>query len=90
MDDPQKVFLGQLRSDVIKPVVLQKLGEFGLEAVDVYVPESKHAGTFKIAFCEFWTPEEAQHCIWSFNGLMDPLLTSSTVLAEEFRCARSK
>ena len=75
--DPLKVFLGNLRPDVIKPEVMgfltrQLSGDGFLNPVDVIVPPSKNCPA-AIAFAIFDSPEEAADCIALCNGATDDI-----------------
>ena len=70
--DVMKVFLGNLRPDVIKPEVVGFLTQrFHLNPVDVIVPPN--GGTAAIAFAIFDSPEEASDCILLCNGKTDDI-----------------
>ena len=74
--DPLKVFLGNLRPNVIKPEVMgfltrQLSGDGFLNPVDVIVPPNH--GPVAIAFAIFDSPEEADDCIALCNGATDDI-----------------
>ena len=70
--DELKVFLGNLRPNVIKPEVMNFLtGRFPLSPVEVIVPGN--SGPTAIAFAIFDSPEEASDCIALCNGKSDDI-----------------
>ena len=74
--DPLKVFLGNLRPNVIKPEVMgfltrQLSGDGFLNPVDVIVPPNH--GPVAIAFAIFDSPAEADDCIALCNGAADDI-----------------
>ena len=77
--DVMKVFLGNLRPDVIKPEVVGFLTQrFHLNPVDVIVPPNGGSrifdiNTVAIAFAIFDSPEEAADCILLCNGKTDDI-----------------
>ncbi len=78
--DAFKVFLGGLRKDCFKPTIKTHLEWYGLYPEDVFVPHNTGIG-LSIAFCTFWTIEDAQRCIEIYNGLADRELTDRTLQA---------
>ena len=69
--DELKVFLGNLRPNVIKPEVMNFLTRFPLSPVEVIVPGN--SGPTAIAFAIFDSPEEASDCIALCNGKSDDI-----------------
>ena len=70
--DELKVFLGNLRPNVIKPEVMNFLtGRFPLRPVEVIVPGN--SGPTAIAFAIFDSPEEASDCIALCDGKTDDI-----------------
>lgn len=70
--DELKVFLGNLRPNVIKPEVMNFLSRrFPLRPVEVIVPGN--SGPTAIAFAIFGSPEEAADCIAICNGKSDDI-----------------
>ena len=70
--DELKVFLGNLRPDVIKPEVVHFVSRrFPLDPVDVIAPPN--GGPAAIAFAIFDSPEEARNCILLCNGKTDDI-----------------
>ena len=67
--DVLKVYIGNLRPDVIKPDVLGLMSRRGLNPVDVIVPVCK--GPAAIAFAVFDSPEDASECVDECDGLED-------------------
>ena len=66
--DVLKVFLGNLRPDVIKPHILDFMQRRGQDVHDVIVPNSKWGG---IAFAVFNSAEAAAACIIDCDGIQD-------------------
>ena len=70
--DGLKVFLGNLRPNVIKPEVMAFLTRrFPLKPVEVIVPVN--SGPAAIAFAIFDSPEEAKDCIALCGGKADDI-----------------
>ena len=78
--DTLKVFLGGLNKDCFPPKIKEHLEWHGMCADEVFVPQNMSGG-LSVAFCTFWTEEEAQQCIATFQGLADPDLTPTTLQA---------
>ena len=69
--DVLKVFLGNLRPDVIKPDILGFMQRRGLDVVDVIVPSRKSDGQAGIAFAVFNSADAAADCINDCHGIED-------------------
>ncbi len=90
--DPFKVFIGGLRKECFKPTFKTHLEWYGLQTEDVFMPQNHGTGP-SIAFCTFWTVDDAQRCISIFNGMADAELTHRTleaggIITEAFKVFR--
>ena len=80
--DPLKIILGSLSSEVHKPKILALLEECGLNAVDVIVPQCK-PGKLAVAFITFASAEEASWAIQMLNGAQNPIVSPWGVKAHK-------
>ena len=70
--DVLKVFLGNLRPDVIKPEIQAFLFGRGLDVVDVIVPPASN-GRAGVAFATFRCADEAAECMDDCDGIEDSI-----------------
>ncbi len=79
MEDPLKVFLGQLHGGITKPTLMDRLTAMGLPWIDIIVPRGNT--TLAVAFVIFGTPADGAQCFEAMHGLADPLLSATCVQA---------
>ena len=67
--DPFKIFIGSLPSDINKPKLNALFAGLGLRPEEVLVPECKE-GKLAYAFATWWTVEEAILAVEALDGLI--------------------
>ena len=76
MQDPLKVFLGQLHPGIVKPTILGALQAANLAYVDVIVPRAQSC-----CFVICGGIDEGQRVLDTMHGRVDPMLSPTVVQA---------
>ena len=76
MEDPLKVFLGQLHHGIIKPAIIGALQAAGLAFVDIIVPQAQSC-----CFVIVGSIDDGRRVLETMHGRVDALLSPTMVQA---------
>ena len=81
MEDPLKVFLGQLHHGINKPQIIDALQAAGLPWVDIIVPQAKQGVAQAVAFVIVGSIEDGRCLVDAMHGRVDAGLSATWVQA---------